>query len=182
MKKSEIRSKILKKRTVLTGKQQESLSKRILRRLEGLEVFKRAKVILLYFSHHGEVQTNDFIKKWDSRKKFMLPRLQEGDTFLALSFSSADELEKNHFGIPEPRATKQKQPNPDLIIVPGVAFDRRGNRIGMGKGYYDRFLAKKKGIPRVALAYSEQVLDSIPKEPYDESVDWIITEDEAIRC
>ena len=52
----------------------------------------------------------------------------------------------------------------------------------MGKGYYDRFLADKEDIPKVALAYSEQILDSVSKESYDKPVDWIITEDEVIRC
>jgi len=128
------------------------------------------------------VETHDFIKKWIDRKSILLPRLSDDNSFIVLPVTSLKEMEPNKFGIPEPIISNMTDIEPELILLPGVAFDREGNRIGMGKGYYDRFLAHKKGVPRVALSYSEQVLESVPKEPYDVAVDWIITEDELIRC
>lgn len=182
MDKAEIRSQALKKRKALTSEEQKEKSEDIIEQLEKLDVFKNAEVILVYYSHHGEVRTQDFMAKWLDKKQFLLPKLTEGDTFLVQPLSSLDELEENRYGIPEPAVSELEAPRPELIIVPGVAFDRKGNRIGMGNGYYDRFLADKKDIPTVALAYGQQILDSVPQKPYDEPVDYIITEDEVIRC
>ncbi|MBN2307143.1 5-formyltetrahydrofolate cyclo-ligase [Candidatus Peregrinibacteria bacterium] len=182
MDKDEIRSSALKKRKALSSEKQEEKSEKIISRLEALDVFKQAEVVLIYYSHHGEVRTQELMARWIGRKQFLLPRLTEGDTFLVQPVSSLETLEENRFGIPEPAVSEVEAPRPDLIVVPGVAFDRDGNRIGMGSGYYDRFLEDKKDVPKVALAYSEQVLDEVPKEPYDEPVDYIITEDEVIRC
>lgn len=182
MNKEEIRSEALKKRQTFSEEQQLEKSETIIAKLEALDVFKQAEVILVYFSHHKEVHTQDFIAKWLDSKTILLPRLTEGNTFMVHPISSLDELEENRFGIPEPAVSELDAPRPDLIILPGVAFDRKGNRIGMGSGYYDRFLADKKDIPRIALAYSQQVLDSVPRKSYDEPVDVIITEDEVIRC
>ena len=69
----------------------------------------------------------------------------------------------------------------DLVLVPGLAFDRRGWRVGFGAGLYDRFLFGVRA-PRVALAFSLQLVDSLPVEPHDEPVDWIVTEGETIAC
>jgi len=182
MDKAEIRSEALKKRKALPSEVQKERSEKIIERLEELDEFKSAEVILVYYSHHGEVRTQEFMARWIDKKQFLLPKLTEGDTFLVQPVSSLAELKENRYGIPEPAVSEVEAPRPDLVIIPGVAFDRDGNRIGMGSGYYDRFLEDKKDIPKVALAYSQQVLDAVPKESYDEPVDWIITEDEAIRC
>jgi 5-formyltetrahydrofolate cyclo-ligase len=125
------------------------------------------------------------MEKWMSRKNFYLPRLIPGDNFLPLPVTYIDELEKNSYGIFEPKmpsGTADLNPKLDLIIMPGVAFDQTGSRVGMGKGYYDHFLADKKGIPRIGLAYSEQVLAHVPRNTYDEPVDMIVTEKGVIRC
>jgi 5-formyltetrahydrofolate cyclo-ligase len=184
MNKAEIRQLALEKRNALSEADKKTKSDEISKLLESLELFQNATNILAYFSHHKEVDTLSLLRKWMHEKSFFLPRLTSESSFLALPISSFDELEMNRYGIPEPPipSGEEERASLDLIIVPGVAFDRRGNRIGMGKGYYDRFLAGQKKVPKVALAYSEQVLDSVPKEPYDESIDMIITENEIIRC
>ncbi|MBU0706013.1 5-formyltetrahydrofolate cyclo-ligase [Patescibacteria group bacterium] len=182
MNKTEIRIKFLKKRNALTLEERESKSGKIISSLEKSEVFRSADRILCYYSVGTEVETTGFIEKWIRQKEILLPSLSDDSSFIALPVTSVDELRPNRFDIPEPPQSGLVNPKPDLIIVPGVAFDRKGNRIGMGKGYYDRYLADKKKVLKVALAFSEQILDSVPKEPYDEAVDWIITEDELIRC
>ena len=162
--------------------EQESESSAIQAQLEKLTIFTKAEAILCYYSHHGEVRTQELMTKWLNKKTFLLPKLTEGNTFLVQPITSLDTLEENRFGIPEPVISELEAPRPELIIVPGVAFDRKGNRIGMGSGYYDRYLADKEDIPKIALAYSQQILDELPKEPYDKPVDYIITKDEVIRC
>lgn len=181
MQKSEIRKLALSKRNSFTSKERSEKSERIAEHLESLNIFKNAKNILFYYSYQAEVDTLGLMKKWMENKNILLPRLNSDNTFVALPFTSFDNLEVNKFDIPEPPFIFEPQTNLDLIIVPGVAFDRKGNRIGMGKGYYDRFLTDYKNVPKIALAYSEQVLDQVPKDPYDEPVNIILTEDEIIQ-
>lgn len=184
MEKAEVRDLALKKRNALTEADRREMSIKIAEQLESQAIFKDAQSILFYYSVQSEVSTLDLLSRWAERKFLFLPRLVEGFTFLPLPFSSIDELEPNKFGIPEPTimADTEESPKLDLIIVPGVAFDRAGNRIGMGKGYYDRFLKQYDSVPKMALAYSEQVLDVLPKEPYDKPINWIVTESEVIQC
>lgn len=187
LEKAEIRRYVLRARSLLTLDQRTSKDARIAARLERLKIFRESRSILLYCSFRDEVNTRGLLKKWIDKKQIYLPRLTSEETFIVLPVAPLESLEVNRFGIAEPELPKKgfrdaQQPQPlDLIIVPGVAFDRQGNRIGMGKGYYDRFLSAQKGALRVALAYSEQVLDQVPHKPYDEPVDMIITEDEVIR-
>lgn len=182
MDKVEIRRLAIEKRNALNETDRKTKSFEIGKILESLELFQNAKTVLFYYSHNSEVGTLGLMKKWIEEKQLLLPRLTSDDSFLALPVSSLDELDLNRYGIPEPAVKGDEIPKPDIIIIPGVAFDRKGNRIGMGSGYYDRFLADKQDIPRIALAYSTQILDSVPQDPYDEPVDMIVTENEVIRC
>ena len=183
MNKTEIRQSALEKRSALSGAEKRIKDLKIAKLLESQDFFQDAKKILIYYSHHNEVDTLYLMKKWMHEKNLFLPRLTSEDNFVALPLITLEALELNQFGIPEPPKSEHEiSPKLDLIIVPGVAFDGKGGRIGMGKGYYDRFLAGKREVPKVALAYSAQVLDTVPQDPYDESIDMIATEDELIRC
>ena len=87
--------------------------------------------------------------------------------------------------MPEPVDTEPNSVYDDqieLVITPGVAFDKKGNRIGMGKGYYDRYFEQNNAPLKVALAYEEQVLDSLPKDPYDVSINLIVTDQNLYQC
>ena len=153
----------------------------ILKKLKELPEFKKAKQILLYYSVKSEVSTLSLLS--EENKITYLPRLISEVEFKALPFRSVDELEKNNFDIPEPPFSDETyEEKLDLIIIPGVAFDEEGNRIGMGKGYYDRYLKKINRIPRIALAFEEQMVDRVAKESYDEPVDMIITDQKTYRC
>ncbi len=184
MDKPEVRRIALEKRNALSEADRQAKSIKIAEQLESQEVFQNAKSVLFYYSVQSEVSTLDLLSQFVKKKSLFLPRLYDEKTFMTPRFSSFDELEPNRYGVPEPPIPSEfnESPKLDLIIVPGVAFDREGNRLGMGKGYYDRFLENYDGVPKMALAYSEQVLDSVPKEPYDIGIDFIVTENEVIRC
>jgi 5-formyltetrahydrofolate cyclo-ligase len=101
---------------------------------------------------------------------------------LALRFhvvAGRDELRVAQHGIAEPPETAPLAESLDLIVVPGVAFDAAGNRLGFGRGYYDRALAARPAALRVGLAHSFQLLESLPRREGDEPVDWIVTPDGA---
>lgn len=177
MDKETLRREAINRRMEMSEGLRSLKSAKIIRRLEELEEFKRAKHLLAYYSINAEVQTSEMLAGWSAQKKIYLPKLVNENTFIAVPY---DTLAESHYGIFEPiggeEATKI-----DMILVPAVAYDRLGSRLGMGKGYYDRFLAKYKDILKVGLAYSEQILASIPKATYDVGVDLIITDEELIR-
>lgn len=155
-------------------------SDKIMQRLEETSLFGQASCIALYHAIPGEVQTADFIEKWFRKKKILLPVI-EGDDLRLLLYTGKSSLKSGVFGILEPEKGAETVPDEeiDLIIVPGVAFDRQRNRLGRGKGYYDRLLATLK-VPKIGICFDFQLQETIPVEPFDKKMDRVITENEII--
>jgi 5-formyltetrahydrofolate cyclo-ligase len=151
-----------------------------MQRLEETLLFRQASCIALYHAIPGEVQTAEFIEKWYREKKLLLPVI-EGNDLRLLVYTGKDSVKAGIFGILEPTEKAQTVPEEeiDLIIVPGVAFDRQHNRLGRGKGYYDRLLSTLKA-PKIGICYNFQLQDTIPVEPFDKKMDMVITEKETI--
>jgi 5-formyltetrahydrofolate cyclo-ligase len=109
-------------------------------------------------------------------KTVYLPHL-EGDTFRALPVSDLDLLEEGEFGLPQaPHIEGDFDMRIDLVLVPGVAFTKKGDRLGMGKGYYDRYLEGVCNLPKLGIAFSEQILETLPVEPHDQGLDGVLTD------
>jgi len=152
-----------------------------LARLENIPLFQQARIIALYHAIPGEVETAGFIHKWICGKQILLP-LVEGDNLRLLPYTAGQDLNKGAFGILEPCPTGSdciQNEEIDLIIVPGIAFDRQGNRLGRGKGYYDRLLSTLSA-PRIGLCFSFQLLDHIPVKPFDIQMNAIVTDKETL--
>ena len=182
--KNKLRRDLLKKRKDLSPSVSQEKSSLILKVLLSEKAFIDAVSVALYFPVNGEVDTREIFKKCiDLEKKVFFPRTR-GSDLVFLRTRNVEELTPGAFAIPEPPADAERARSDelDLVLVPGVAFDLSGNRIGYGKGFYDRFL---KDIPRQArfgLAYQFQVLKSVPFNETDEKAGRIITEDGAINC
>lgn len=155
-------------------------SEKILKRLEETELFRQASCIALYHAIPGEVQTAGFIEKWFDKKQLLLP-LVIGDDLRLLPYEGYDSLIPGAFGILEPTNTETTVPESDvdLIIVPGVAFDCQLNRMGRGKGYYDRLLSTLQA-PKIGICFDFQLQESIPVESFDKKMDMVITENKII--
>ena len=175
--KPQLRQTLLQLRQNLSEEEIYQKSQSICRQIAGLEVFDKAQNILSYYPHNKEVDLLPLIDQ-HPEKTWHLPQLTSGNEFIALPFTSLNELQKNRFGIPEPikKTGERYEDQLDLILIPGVAFDPKGNRLGMGKGYYDRYLKTVPQAFKVGVAFSEQLLDQIPVEAHDEPVDLLITE------
>lgn len=177
--KEKIRSKLLKIRKNIPKELRAIKNKKIMMQLEDLDVFKNAHHILLYYSCNGEVDTIGLIEKYIDIKQLYLPVIKGKSHFQAIPIKRPLNLKKSFEGVPEPTGI---EPNSvydnqiELVITPGVAFDKHGNRIGMGQGYFDRYFEYNNKSKKIALAYEEQVLDSIPKYTYDVPVDAIVTD------
>ena len=153
------------------------LSDKIMDRLEQTELFQAASCIARYHAIPGEVQTAGFIEKWYQKKKLLLP-LIVGDDLRLLLYEGPESLKPGPFGILEPKADGIEVPKNeiDLIIVPGVAFDKDKNRMGRGRGFYDRLLSTLNA-PKVGICFGFQMIPQVPVEPLDKKMDYVITED-----
>ena len=132
-----------------------------------------------------EVATRPILERaWSEDKRIACPKVEwRPRGLVSYAVTAADQLVEGRGGLlePDPERARPVEEGFDLVLVPGLAFDRRGGRIGYGAGFYDRFLEETDAL-KVALAYSLQVIDSVPVEPHDVPVDRILTEDESIVC
>ncbi len=157
----------------------------IQKRLVESPLFIGAKRLALYSSCQNEVLTDEVFKKAKKEKKAVCyPRVMKGTSaMLFIEVRSLDELTPGAFDIREPGEAGERAVDPaslDLIVLPGVAFDRRGARLGFGMGFYDRVLTGLS-CPLVALAYEFQVTDTVPTESFDVRVNAVITEKSEIH-
>ena len=162
----------------------DELSREIVARCMALPEYQRAQTVLFYLDVRSEVRTrNDLDKALASGKKIVVPYCVDGELEL-FHLEQSDELSVGMYRILEPkpelRTVAAKQVDVaeiDMIIVPGVAFDRRGGRTGHGKGYYDKMLEHARtDTPLVALAFECQLFDEIPMQDHDDFMDKVITE------
>lgn len=179
MPKAGLRRKMLESRKALSADEYRRKSLVIQQRLISLEEYSRAKVLVLYSSIHNEVETQEVIEfSLNSGKKVILPAVSDGN-LLFREIAEVSDMHKGKFGILEPRRTNMviDLDQADLIVLPGVAFDLNGHRIGYGKGYYDKSLRHLEGQGKlVGLCYDFQLVEEIAGEPHDVRVDMIITE------
>lgn len=151
-------------------------------RLVRFASFKEAREFFMYLSHRGEVSTDPLLEKFFEKKKIIVPKI-ELQRICLFELQHPSKFRKGKFSIREPLFCLPKRAwhEIDVAIVPGVAFDESGHRIGFGGGYFDRFL-KKLDCTTIGLAYELQIIDKVPTHPYDVPVDFIITEKRIIHC
>ena len=166
---------MLERRNRLNSKDIARRSKSIQEFVIHSREFRLAKIVGAYFALGSEVTTELIVKHTKILgKKIALPRVEE-DKITFYELSSTKSLIKGRFGIMEP-PPYEKMSKIDLLIVPGIAFDKKGNRLGYGKGFYDRLLSGKRTFS-IGLAYSFQLLENLPHEKFDKRLDAIASED-----
>ncbi|MDD2550135.1 MAG: 5-formyltetrahydrofolate cyclo-ligase [Bacteroidales bacterium] len=150
-------------------------SAKIFSKTEGLEAFKQAKTVLAYWSMPDEVCTHQFVKKWHKEKTILLP-LVVGEVLELKVFSGMQTMVVGpSFGILEPQNGANYKNEPiDFAIIPGVAFDASGNRMGRGKGYYDKLL-NKNVILKVGVCFNFQMVEKVPTDSFDIPMDMVVT-------
>ena len=178
--KSAIRKRLLK---LLRNQKEEDRFKKslvILRKFFAIKEFKSAKTILFYVAFDGEVETLDMITRaYAKGKKVAVPTILKNKRMIIPTLiSNGEELELGPYGIRHPKHNPSswlKAEDLDLVVVPGVAFDKRCHRLGRGAGYYDRFLASlPKDVSTVGLAFDFQIVDVLPHQEHDIPVSRVI--------
>lgn len=173
------RRRFLESRLTLSLKDVKTMSEKIISSLFSLQEFKKAVTVMFYADARNEVQTREAIKlALAMGKRVVLPKVKKDRGLLAVEIKDISDLKPGTFGILEPESDDGLEPEViDLVVVPGVAFDRQGHRLGYGAGYYDGFLPKlRPGVKKIALAFELQVAESIPVEEHDVKMDTLITE------
>ena len=179
-KKDELRARLRAERAALAPAAVRAASAAVCRHLDGLAALGRARCVAVYAARRGEIDPAQSVARLHARgAEVAYPRI-EGER-LVFHAARAGELELGAFGIPTPRADapEMKLDRCDVVLVPGVAFDRSGARLGQGGGFYDRELAAAPRALRIGLAHSFQVIDGLPCCERDEPVDVIVTPDGA---
>ena len=177
--KKSLRKKIRKIRESLSFEEKENLSDEIIKKFLSDDILKNSKTIMSYMAFKNEVETEKLHKYLlELGKTILLPKMV-GDSIIPIKIS--ESFSCGDFGVIEPIGDEFLE-NIDLIIVPGVVFNRMGDRIGFGKGFYDRFLSceKYKNSHKISLAYDFQIDNSFSGEKFDIKIDKLITEKEIL--
>ena len=174
-KKQVIRKNIASQKKLLSKDSALKRSQQICDRLEQTDIFQKSNCIAIYYAMDDEVQTSTLIEKWYEKKNIALPVIS-GENINFHKYTGIKHISTGKSGIAEPYNTEQIPPHDiDLFIVPGIAFDHNCNRIGRGKGYYDRYLSSINK-PMIGICFDFQLIDSIPTEKHDIKMTMVITE------
>ncbi len=170
-----LRTKVRRLNNQISFAQKERYSASVLEKIEKLDVFIRSKTVLLYWSMDHEVFTHDFIEKWSKEKKILLP-VTLVDELELREFTGKQNLQKaTKLPLYEPIGEGfNKYGEINLAIVPGMAFDRHGHRLGHGRGYYDKLLLKMTAY-KIGICFAFQLFDDIPHEDFDVNMDLVIS-------
>jgi len=188
-KKASLREKITALKDALSKNAVQRMSESVAGRCFSLPVYQKSRNILIYISLDKEVQTESIIKRFFAMGKgVFIPIVDdENNDLLVSEIPSLDiKLEEGACGIRVPEEKDRTIVSPDIIdlaFVPGLAFTQKGTRLGRGKGYYDRLLARLPShVMKVGLAFDFQILDFIPISQHDMGVDMVLTENETFNC
>lgn len=175
MDKSEVRRIMRERKRAVPPEEKLRRSELIMQRVEQSDAFRQASVVLLYWSMADEVQTHRFVERWYRQKTLLLPCV-DGDDLRLRQYTGPDCLVAGEqFGIGEPTGEEWTDLEAvELIVVPGVAFDGHGHRMGRGRGFYDRLLKCTPRAVKIGVGYDFQMLDAVPVEPHDVNMDLVI--------
>ncbi|MDA8443189.1 MAG: 5-formyltetrahydrofolate cyclo-ligase [Peptococcaceae bacterium] len=184
--KQQLRQAALTKRAALSADERAAKSQNISERIKELPAFQEAKTVMLYLDFRGEVETEALIEELLVQgKRVVVPVCNADKTITPKQICNISaDLQAGTWGIREPKPEVCPSVDPleiDLVLVPGVAFDANGNRVGYGAGYYDRFVPQlRAAVPLVALAFEAQILPEIQPDPHDCPMHMVVTESRLI--
>lgn len=174
--KEEIRRAIRKMKRQRSALEMQEMSECVLSKLEVESHFIAARVVLLYYALPDEVRTWEFLERWYRKKMLLLPKVQ-GQELSLHPYQGTGSLQAGAFGIMEPQSgTFTETGLLDVAVIPGMAFDTEGNRLGRGRGFYDRFLsaAATPALYKIGIAFPFQIVEDLPVEATDIKMDLVL--------
>jgi 5-formyltetrahydrofolate cyclo-ligase len=179
-----LRLEVLGRRDALQLQEREAMSAAIVSRLLRIPELSEASVVMAFWSFGSEVDMAPLIDRLhEGGKMVALPRV-EGADVVPIAYRPGDAVRSTGFGASEPVEGRElDEAELELVVVPGVAFDRSGGRVGYGGGFYDRLIARLRvGVPTIGVAFSLQLVPEVPAGGMDRRIDAIVTERGVIRC
>ena len=170
--KNKMRELLVQKRRVMPTSERQMYSQQILEQLEQMTCFRDAKTVLLYYPIQNEVDVLPLVKKYKREKTLLFP-VSHRRGMTVHPYAGNEHMHRGKFGIPEPTTPAYTGPI-DLVIVPAVAFDAKGRRLGRGGGFYDRFIKKLTHTVLVGVGYDFQLVDEVPAVRHDQRVHRIV--------
>lgn len=172
--KKRVRELLAQKRRLLSKEDIAEQSSKVVAAVEQMPSFQSAKTVLIYYPTHNEVDLLSLIKRYKKEKTFLFPVVHR-KTMTACPYEGNAKMHRGKFNIPEP-TTEPYVGDIDLILVPGVGFDKSGNRLGRGGGYYDKFITRlgRKTL-LVGVGYDFQLVEEIPANSWDKRLDYVVT-------
>jgi 5-formyltetrahydrofolate cyclo-ligase len=190
MTKAEMRTRIERVLAGMDAGELQERSAQVALRFQDLRSWREAQVVLCFLSMPGELDSTTLIEAAHAAgKRVAVPRIQKDDIRFVILPPRAGTLPRDRWGIPVPRSEWEPLAlhggTRMLVATPGLAFDRAGNRLGRGKGYYDRFLAGARSalgrdITAIGLCFSEQLVEEVPHTERDQRLDGVVTENESV--
>lgn len=175
MDKTSLRKQIRERKRAMSEEEIAMRSEKLAELFVASEIYKNAKTIYGYLPYNQEVRTVPMLERaMQDGKRVAVPKVY-GEEMKFLYMTDLNRVEKGYAGIPEPMGDEPIAQDPTaLVLMPGLAFDREGHRIGYGGGFYDRFLAEEPDHPTLALCYEFQMVEQIPTEAFDIPVDQVL--------
>ena len=175
MDKKELRKKIREQKRAMTPERIEQASDKLGELFRATELYRNAKTIYGYLPYNQEVRTVPMLEQaLADGKRVAVPKIY-GDEMKFIYLTDLTQVAEGYAGIPEPVADGPVADDPTaLVLMPGLAFDKEGHRIGYGGGFYDKFLAQEPNHPTIALCYDFQMLVQLPTEEFDIPVDCVL--------
>ncbi len=175
-KKKKLRTVVRQAGKAVGKRERESFSNEVIRRVESSPRFSRARVVAAFASLPDEVCTDELLCRWNGTKKIALPSIEYG-RMVFREYVGKDDLTRGEYGILAPYTSRIIAPEDiELMLVPGLAFDRKGNRLGRGKGFYDMYLSMRYAsrIHKIGVCLPYQLVDEVPYGPNDVAMDEVI--------
>lgn len=179
--KNTLRKHMKQMRSALTEEERKKAAKDCLRQLRKLPGFEQVSWMYCYMSYLSELDTRQMISAFlKEGKRVAVPKVR-GPEMDFYEISALLDCVAGTYGIPEPAGNREPVTESGWILMPGLAFDLQGNRLGYGGGFYDKYLDKHKNLLKIALSYEFQVISSVSAEIYDKPVDYIVTPERILK-
>ena len=180
-----LRRKFLAERASVPISERDRISRELIEKFLATETYREAKILMAYASLPDELQLNELFAACFADKKILaIPLIIGKGEMRAVKVPDFESLEIGAFNIVTVKKARRTFIEPaqiDCVIVPGAAFDKSGGRLGLGGGYYDRFLPQAVNAKKIALAYDFQVVETLPLESHDAKVDIVLTENKVFE-
>ena len=181
--KRELRHAVMARRDALSAQNRAEAGRLIRSQLLALPVVQAAESLFVFVSYSTEVDTHPLLASLlDAGRRIAVPKIVDKTTMLSVPITSMEGLEPDRMGILTPVSSEHERGPFDVAITPGVAFTTAGERLGYGRGYYDRWFASHNVATRIAICFEAQIVASLPTDEYDRPVDIIVTEKQLLRA